>query len=87
MPDDPPKSKCGGVRPGAGRIPNTNVKFKVTVTRETAAILERIAKAKGLVRRRGAPPFLGAAVDDLAKLAQTDEPAYLKAAREACISA
>lgn len=58
------------------------MRLRVTVHRDTAAILERMAKAKGLCRRIGAPPFLGAAVDDLAKLANTKEPEYLQLAEE-----
>lgn len=76
------KSTWGGKRPGAGRPPSPTVRLRVTVQRETAAILERLAKAKGLCRRIGAPPFLGAAVDDLAALAHPPEPGYLVLARE-----
>lgn len=77
------KKSWGGKRDGAGRQPSPTVRLRVTVQRATAAILERMARAKGLCRRIGAPPFLGAAVDDLAALANTQEPEYLKIAREA----
>lgn len=73
----PAKSTWGGSRPGAGRPPSPTIRLRVTIQRETAAILERMAKAKGLCRRIGAPPFLGAAVDDLAQLAKTAKPPYL----------
>lgn len=77
------KKSWGGKRKGSGRHPSNTLRLRVTVSRGTAAILERMARAKGLSRRRGAPPFLGAAVDELAATATTTEPEYLRIAREA----
>lgn len=82
----PKKKTWGGKRPGSGRPPSNTVKLSITVHPSTAATLERIAKEKGLCRRKGAPPFLGAAVDALAATAVTKEPEYLRLAREARIA-
>lgn len=79
----PKKTTWGGKRPGSGRPMTNTVRLRVTIKPKTAAILERVAKERGLVRRTGAPPFLGGAVDALAESASTKEPAYLRIAREA----
>jgi hypothetical protein len=79
MPESAP-SKRGGARPGAGRPPQATVRIFATVKRSTAATLERMAKAKGLTRKR-TTPFYGSVIDDIASLVTTEEPEYLKLAR------
>lgn len=82
--DSPSKKKCqwGGKRARAGRHPIKTIRIWVTVQRETAAILLRLAKSSGLVKRKGGKPFLGTVVDELASKVATPEPEYLKLARE-----
>lgn len=76
------KKQWGGKRPGAGAPPADTVSMQFTIRRTTVAILERIARSKGLKRYKGGHPFYGAAIDELASKVATPEPEYLKIARE-----
>lgn len=72
----------GGKRKGAGRPPLPTVRLRVTIKTSTASLLEREAKRIGLVRRPGAPPYLGGAVDSLAARAKSEKPEFLQLAEE-----
>lgn len=74
--------KNGGARPGAGRPCKSTVSVRVSIKQDTIVILERLAKSKGLVKRTGATPFLGSVIDELAAKEPTQEPEYLRLARE-----
>jgi len=77
------KNQWGGKRPGAGRPPAKTVRLSVTVSTDTAGKLERMAKARGLSRRKGAPPYYGTVIDEIVSGLSMPEPEYLKIAREA----
>lgn len=77
------KKSWGGKRKGAGRPIADTVELFVTVRTATAAKLARKGNEMGLCKSRGGGrPFIGAVVDHLAESLETQEPEYLRIARE-----
>lgn len=76
------KRTRGGKRPRAGRPPLDTVKIQTSIGRDDYAKLVRIAKKAGLVHRKGGKPFLGSAISIVLSGVKTEEPDYLKTAKE-----
>lgn len=72
---------AGGRREGAGAPTRDSARVRFTLLNPTRVKLERLAKAKGFFVNR--QPDVGKMIDELVAGLPTEEPEYLKLAREA----
>lgn len=66
-----------------GRPPLGMERIRCTVNRVTLAKLNRLAKKWGFQKRNGSPSSIGRVVEKILETVETEEPEYLKLAREA----